>query len=257
MLPNSRLRWLACGVIACFIATAGCRMAAQGQNVDGVRLIQQGQYPAAYQRFQQALASDPSDPDAYYNLGATLHLAAKQQNNRDLYAQAEQYYTRCLQMNANHVECHRGLAVLYVETSRSDAAFALMRNWTTTSPTFAEAKVETARLYEEFGDSANAQAYLQQAVTQDATNPRAYAALGRLAEKTNPQLALASYERAYALDRNQPQLAAKVATLRQQYPQMQLPANAPAFPPVGNPAANGLSPNVPMTASGPQNRTRL
>jgi tetratricopeptide (TPR) repeat protein len=231
-------------------------MAAQGQNIDGVRLIQQGQYPAAFERFKQALATDPNNPDAWYNLGATYHLAAKQQKNNSLYTEAENYYRQCLQRNGNHVECQRGLAVLMVETGRTNDAFAQLKNWTATSPNFAEAKVELARLYEEFNDPTTAQTYLQQAVASDPMNARAYSALGRMTEKSNPALALASYERAYQLDRNQPQLAAKVASLRGQVPPNTLPTST-TFPPVGNPATNAISPGAPMTATGPQNKARF
>jgi tetratricopeptide (TPR) repeat protein len=246
-------------MIVCLLAGSGCRMAAQGQNIDGVRLIQQGQYPAAFERFKQALATDPNNPDAWYNLGATYHLAAKQQNNPALYTEAEKYYGQCLQRNYNHVECQRGLAVLMVETKRTDAAFNQLKNWVAASPNFAEAKVELARLYEEFNDPTSAQQWLTQAVASDATNGRAYSALGRLSEKSNPALALASYERALALDRNQPQLAQKVASLKTQYPAGTLPS-APAsgvFPPVGNPATNAIQTGAPVTASGPQNKARF
>ena len=43
--------------------------------------------------------------------------------------QAEALYNQCLDHSPNHVECHRGLAVLLIDTGRPDRAFALMKNW--------------------------------------------------------------------------------------------------------------------------------
>jgi tetratricopeptide (TPR) repeat protein len=224
-------------------------MVAQGQNVDGVRLVQQRQYQAALQRFQSALQTDPTNADANYNVGATLHRAAKETNDQNLFAQAGQYYQQALVRNPNHVEAHRGMAVLLVETNRSREAFDLLKNWTTTSPQYAEAKVELARLYEEFGDVNSAQQYLTQAVQQDFTNARALSALGRISERSgNLQQALASYQRAYQLDRNQPHLAERVAALQQQVPGTW----------ATNPNFSGPNPNGGSTmATGPQNRTRF
>ena len=51
----------------------GCQMAADGQNQQGVRLFQQGQFQPALQKFQQALATDPVNADAYYNMAASMH----------------------------------------------------------------------------------------------------------------------------------------------------------------------------------------
>lgn len=226
-------------------------MAAQGQNIDGVRLVQQGQYPVAMQKFQQALQADPQNADAIYNMAATLHRAAKQSNDQNMLVQAEQLYNQSLDRNPNHVEAHRGLAVLLAETNRSPQALTLLRNWTVTSPGFSEAKVELARLHEELGDVNSATQQLTAAVQQDFTNSRALTALGRLKEKSGDVgSALAVYERAIQIDRNQPQLAQRVADLRRQYP-----ASAPTTPGyfagptwTGGPATS--------TASGPQNRVR-
>src|SRR4029079_687918 len=57
-------------LLAIVALSAGCRMVAQGRNVDGVRYFQQGQYPVAIQRFDSALTIDPQNPDSYYNKAA-------------------------------------------------------------------------------------------------------------------------------------------------------------------------------------------
>ncbi|MCH5376199.1 MAG: tetratricopeptide repeat protein, partial [Planctomycetes bacterium] len=69
-------------------ASSGCKMAADGQNLQGVRLYQQGQYDAAMQNFQKALATDPDNPDAYYNVAATVHRMGVSSNDPNMLAQA-------------------------------------------------------------------------------------------------------------------------------------------------------------------------
>jgi tetratricopeptide (TPR) repeat protein len=198
--------------LACAV---GCRAVATGRNVDGVRYFQQGQYPVALQRFDAALTIDPRNPDSYYNKGALLHrsgLATGQQNSL---TQAESLYRQCLDYNPNHVDCHRGLAVLLTETGRVQEAFTLLKTWATTNPQNADARVELARLYEEYGDPRQAETYLNEALAISPNNWRAHGALGRLKEQTGDvSQALVNYERAYNLNRFQPQLEQRIASLR-------------------------------------------
>src|SRR5262245_58758686 len=92
------------------LVAAGCSTTADFHNTDGVRWYQQGNYQSALQQFQQAVAANPQNADAYYNLAATLHRQASQSNNREWFNQAEAIYNQCLDLNENHVECRRGLA---------------------------------------------------------------------------------------------------------------------------------------------------
>lgn len=197
------------------VASTGCQFSAMGQNAHGARLYQQGQYQAALQEFQKAAASSPTNPDSYYNMAATMHRLGSQQNDKALLAQAETLYNQCLDLSPDHVDCHRGLAVLLVETDRQDRAFNLLKNWATRSPQLADARVELARLYEEFGDMETAKLQLYQAVQLDPNHQRALMALGRQREKAGDlQQALANYQRAYSLNNMQPQLAERIASLQ-------------------------------------------
>jgi Tfp pilus assembly protein PilF len=199
------------------LSSAGCRWSASGKNATGAQLHQQGQYTAALQQFQQVVAEDPSNPDGYYNLAATTHRLAKQRNDDALYGNAEALYHQCLDHDPNHVECHRGLAVLLVDTGRPDKAFVLMKNWGAKNPLSAEPRVELARLYEEAGEPQIALKYLEDAVQQDANNSRAWLALARLRETSGdlPQ-ALQNYQRALALNSAQPMIAERIAALNRQ-----------------------------------------
>lgn len=196
--------------------SAGCKIAADGQNLAGVRNYQQGQYEAAMQRFQQAIAADPKNADAYYNMAATVHRMGTARNDQNLLAQAETLYNRCLDEDENHTDCHRGLAVLLAETGRSDRAFNLLKNWAIRSPQLADARIELARLYEEFGDSDTAKVHLTEALKIDQQSARAWNALGRLREQSGEYAqALANYQQSYSLNHFQPQVAERIAALNQ------------------------------------------
>lgn len=190
-------------------------MASQGLNTEGVRLHQQGNYQAASQKFIQAIANDPQNPDAYYNLAANYHRQGKMTGNQADLVQAEGLYNQCLDRDGNHPDCYRGLAVLLAETGRSDASLRLLEGWKTRSPANPEAKIELARFMDELGNKDAAQDYLLAALAIDPNNPRALTALGRLREEGGDHLqALANYERSLSSNRFQPQVATRVAALQ-------------------------------------------
>ncbi len=197
-------------------AVSGCGMVAQNRNADGLRYFNRGQLAVAQARFEAAKQANPRNADAYYNLGAVAHLQGFQTRNTAQLGQAESLYRQCLAYNPNHVDCHRGLAVLLAQTQRVDQAFELMKNWSVTSPQSADARVELARLYEEYGDLRTAELQLQQALQLDLSNSRVHASLGSVKEKMGdlPQ-ALANYQRSYSLNTFQPDLPTRIASLQQ------------------------------------------
>ena len=204
-------------LLGSLVASTGCQWVASSQNAQGTTLYEQGQYTAAMQRFQKVIDSDPRNADGYYNLAATTHRLGNQRGDTNLIQQSEALYNQCLDHAPNHIECHRGLAVLLVETGRPDRAFALMKNWASQNPTLAEPRVELARLYEEHGEPQTALKYLEDAVQQDANNPRAWLALAQLREKSGDLTqALQNYQRVLALNSSQPMVAERVAVLSQQ-----------------------------------------
>lgn len=193
----------------------GCGMVANSQNSEGVRLYQQGYYQGAIQRFQQATASDPRDPDGFYNLAATYHRMGKLNNRKEDLAQAENLYNQCLDRDPNHRDCYRALAVLLVEEGRTEEAQRLLQGWASRNATSAAPKIELARLSEELGNRDAAKNYLVDALAVNPYDARALAALGRIHEETgNTAQALADYERSLWHDRSQPEVAARVSTLR-------------------------------------------
>ena len=205
--------WLLAVVL--LATNTGCHVAADGQNLEGKRLFGQGQYSAALQRFQLAVANDSRNADAYYNMARTYHAMGVQTNNQQYLTQAETLYNQCLDLNEDHVDCHRGLAVMLAETGRSDRAFKLLNNWAVGSPQLADAQIELARLYQEFGDKENARTHLDQAIRIDQNSARAWTALGQIREQSgDPQQALVDYQRSYSLNKFQPAVAQRIATLQ-------------------------------------------
>lgn len=200
-----------------FLAVAffGCRTSST-YNADGVQKFQEGQYQSALDKFQQAIGANPNDADAHYNLAATLHDWGRRSRDSSLLEQSESLYHRCLDLNEDHVDCYRALAVLLVDTDRKDSAFTLLERWAQRRPNLSQPRVELARLHEEYGDDAAARQYLAQALDVDSTNSRAWAAMGRLREREGRYAqALTDYQHAYNLNRYHPGVPQRIAALQQ------------------------------------------
>lgn len=201
-------------VSSSLLAATGCQMAADTQNLQGVRLFQQGQYQPAMQQFQAALRTDPKNADATYNMAATMHRMGVQSRDQAALQQAEQLYNQALDLDKQNADAYRGLAVLLAETGRSEKAFTLMKNWANAQPNDANARVELARLYQEFGDLETAKMHLNNAVMIDQYNYRAWAALGNIREQTGDlDQALANYQRSLNLNQFQTNISQRVAAL--------------------------------------------
>lgn len=198
------------------LAATGCNsVQSQSLNSQGVALYKQGAYQQAAEKFQTAIAKKPDSPDGYYNLAAALHQSGVRYNRAEELRQAEVLYNQCLERDANHVECYRGLAVLLAETGRRDASFRLLNNWAASNPTNADPRIELARMLEETGQPQQATTQLVQALAANPAEPRALAALGRLRDQAGDyQQALANYQRSLASNRDQPAVAARVAALQ-------------------------------------------
>jgi Tfp pilus assembly protein PilF len=188
---------------------------AVGQNIEGTRLMAQGNYAAALQRFQQAVETNPDNADGYYNMARTFHELGLQSGNQEQIATAEALYNQCLDVDADHVDCHRALAVMLAQSNRADRGLNLLKNWAMQSPMNADARIELARYYHEFGDSETARLQLDEAIALDLTNSRAWAAAGSLREQSGElSQALANYQRSYQLNTFQPALAERIASLQ-------------------------------------------
>ena len=222
---------LRCGVVLALMlaCSSGCRWASSGQNTLGVRLFQQGRYAEALQQFQVAQTTDPGNPDTYYNLASTYHKLGVTQKDQKLIEQSESLYNQCLDLSPNHVDCHRGLSVLLVESGRPDRAFTFLKKWATDSPALADARVELSRLHQEFGETKVAERYLDEALAMDPNHFRAWAARGQMRESSGDlNQALQNYQQSLAINSLQPDLYQRVASLNVRIAQNTLTTGAPA-----------------------------
>lgn len=197
--------------LICFLAI-GC--GSVRQNNTGVALFQQGRYAEALQTFEQAKQADPTNPDTYYNLASTYHRLGNNAKDQKMLENAEAIYNQALELSPNHVDCHRGLAVLLVDTGRSDKAFTLLKRWAQRSPTVSDARVELARLHQEFNQTKVAQQYLDEALAMDPNNAKAWAARGRLRESSGELMqAVQNYQQSIAINSMQPELYQRIGAL--------------------------------------------
>ena len=227
------------------------------QNGTGVTLYQQGRYAEALQNFEQAKQADPTNPDTYYNLASTYHRLGAAAKDQKMLDNAEAIYNQALELSPNHVECHRALAVLLVETGRSDKAFTLLKRWAQRSPNVSDARVELAKLHQEFNQTKISEQYLDEALAMDPNNARAWAERGRLRENSGELMqAVQNYQQSIAINSVQPELYQRIGALNVRLAQNVLSSSGSsiaATPGVsGNPAAkSGLSPAPSLNASTP------
>lgn len=200
--------------LSCLAALGGCRWSSIGQNTVGVRLYEQGRYSEALQQFQTAQRTDPSNPDGYYNLASTYHKLGVTQKDAQIIEQAESLYNQCLDLQPNHVDCHRGLAVLLAESGRPDSAMKLLKNWAQANPQMSDARIELARLHQEFGQTKVAEQYLDEALALNPNDHRAWTARGQMREEAGElDQALQNYQQSLAINNLQPDIYQRVAGL--------------------------------------------
>jgi len=198
-------------IAAILTCVAGCSM---GKNGTGVALYQQGRYAEALQVFEQSKQSEPTNPDTYYNLASTYHRLGNAAKDKKMLDNAEAIYNQCLELSPNHVDCHRALAVLLVDKGQSDKAFVLLKNWAQRSPTISDARVELARLHQEFNQTKISEQYLDEALAMDPNNAKAWAAKGKLRESSGELMqAVQNYQQSLALNSLQPEFYQRIGAL--------------------------------------------
>ena len=181
-------------VFSSLCMSTGCNFGAQRHNTIGRQALDQGQFSTAVNEFQKAINLNPRNADAFYNLGASYYAMGKQSRNAQWTQQAEQYYRQAISINDQHVDAHRGLASLLIETNQEKYAFDLINTWKNRYPTSTEPVVELARLYQEYGDNRRATDLLSDALKLDPDNVRVLKAMGHVREiQGETHLALDNY----------------------------------------------------------------
>jgi len=193
------------------VYVAGCNTAADQRlrdyTNDGVYLFQHGDYRAARESFQAAIALQPDDPNLHYNLGECY---ARQGGT----AQAEKCYTECLARVPNHTACRFAMAELLVHEGRQADAARMVEGWLTSEPKRADAYALDGWLWHQKGDLPRAQGRLQQALEIDPHNERALTELGLIYESMQrPDRAVVLYERVLARNPKQPEVTKRINLL--------------------------------------------
>ena len=216
------------------VSSIGCNATTQRQNALGTAAFQRGYHSQAINAFQQALNRDPQNADAYYNLAACYYDVGVQRQNAQFVTQAEQLYRQAIANNDRHIDAHRGLSALLVETGRGKYAFDLLDDWRQRYPQSAEPLVEVARLYQEYGDNRRATDLLADALRNDSRNVRALKAMGHVREiQGENQLALENYVRAIQVNGGDQDTFARVAYLQSQISSSTAPAGSSTAPRYG------------------------
>lgn len=213
-------RWIRYLLVFTIGVLSGCNYAAQQRNIAGRQAYETGQYSNAINEFQRAIQVNPRNADAHYNLGATYYAMGKQYQNQQYTAHAEQLFRRSIALDNQHIDAHRYLAALLVETGQEQYAFDLLNTWRSRYPNSAEPSIELARLYQEYGDFRRATDHLADALRVDSGNVRALKAMGFVREQQGDiQLALQNYYRVMQLDSRQADVAQAVNRLQTQLAQ--------------------------------------
>jgi Flp pilus assembly protein TadD len=207
------MRWTS-WLVALALCLEGCESASQERlrdyNQDGIYLFQRGDYAAARQSFQAALALRPDDPGLLYNQGECCDRLGDT-------AKAERYYRQCLVQAPNHADCRHSLASMLVRVGRKDDAAHLVEDWLAREPRLAAAYAEDGWLWHQAGDLPRALARLQQALELDPHEPRAQVELALVYEAMQrPDRAAALYERILERAPHQTEVANRLNRLRSQ-----------------------------------------
>ncbi|MDR1923953.1 MAG: tetratricopeptide repeat protein [Planctomycetaceae bacterium] len=221
---------LAITVILPFVGCTAANMTAEG-----VRYFNQARYDQAQRAFLEAFRRDPNNPDISFNLAETYHQSAKISLEKkeiaiaqQQYDEANRYYRICLSINPNHLKSNRGLAAMYLELQQPKMAFDHIINWLESNPASQEPKIELARLHQEWAQIALAQndkktadesiakatELLQQVITTEPNNYRAWRAIGFIRENNGDrENAIAAYQQSLLLNPNQTDLKNRLITM--------------------------------------------
>ncbi len=223
------LRLCSCTIAVLLITSFGCNLSGISHNVNGTRAYNAGQLNSAINEFQLALNSNPSDANAYYNLGACYSLLSQQTGNQQWVDQAEQLYRQAIAYNDQHVDAHRGLASLLIKSNKQDFAFDLLNQWKDRYPTSETPLIELARLYQEYGDQRRSTDLLADALKLNSQSTPALIAMGQVREMQGQyQLALNNYARALQINPQMQDVAQRAAAVQQRL--ATLPAGSQTAP---------------------------
>lgn len=197
-------------VLAGISAVMGCSsMGGNMANSSGMGYYEKGNYAAAAGEFNNALATDPQNPDYMANL-------AKSRMKMGDTPGAEQLYRQALTVAPSHQPSYHGLAELMLDQGRSQEAQAMLTTWAGTQPYIAESHVELAWVQREMGNSQGAVQSLERALEVNPAHATALAHMGQHYEEMGQtDEAVAMYQESLQSDWNQPEVHSRMAAASQ------------------------------------------
>lgn len=192
--------------LASISVVAGCgTMGSSMANRSGMSYYKKGNYAAAAGEFQNAMKSDPANPDYIANLAKARMKIGDAPN-------AERYYRQALTIDPSHQPSYHGLAELMIDQGRGQEATAMLSTWAGTQPYIAESHVEFAWLQRELGNNAGAVQSLERALDVNPNHATALAHMGQYYEEAGQiDEAVAYYQDSLHADWNQPEVHSRMA----------------------------------------------
>jgi Flp pilus assembly protein TadD/peroxiredoxin len=139
----------------------------------GVAFFQHGYLGQAEQSFQQAIAIQPDNADAYYNLG-TLYL------RRNAPEQAKENLQQSVKLRPNYPEAWNNLGMLAAQQGNHEEAIRNFQQSLQLRPTYSTALLNLGNVYRRQGNFAEAETLLQRALENEPANPEINYSLGML-----------------------------------------------------------------------------
>lgn len=213
-----------CGALAASTAFfGGCAStgaSAAARNARGVNLYAAGDYDGAIAVFQEAIETNPSSAEAFYNLGAAYQRKGNATGNINLLIQAENAYWAALERDAapeTIVCCYRGIATSATTRGDADGALQTLQDWSDRNPDSIEPKLEIAYFLEAQDRDDDAYAILQDVAEKAPNDYRAFYKMGVLQERAgNVEEALNQTTIAGKLKPTDQTVAKRTAELRAQ-----------------------------------------
>jgi Flp pilus assembly protein TadD/peroxiredoxin len=144
----------------------------------GVAFFQHGFLDEAAHSFEQAIATKPDDPDAYYNLG-TLNL------RRNSLAEAQKYLRQTVTLRPNYPEAWNNLGMIAAQQGDSADAIRNFQQSLQLRPAYATALLNLGNLHRRLGNLDEAERLLNQALALEPKNPEINYGLGMLNARRN------------------------------------------------------------------------
>lgn len=159
----------------------------------GVAMFQHGYLDQAAASFEQVIATQPDNADAYYNLG-TLRLG---QND---FAQARQYLEDTLRLKPNYPEAWNNLGMMAAQLGQPDEAIRDFQKSLALRPEYATALLNLGNVYRRQQDFENAEKCFDRAIQIRPDNPEVNYSFGMLyAQQGRLEQASGYLEKAIAL----------------------------------------------------------